>query len=441
MTMRASVLAVLAATLASACAIAACSSSDSPSGASSGGATADGSVEGGPTTAPDGAVNAGDAGTDAAKDAARQDGDTETDGAIPDDGGPINPGDPPAVLKLGRFENDGVGDNLAFPGSKLIARFNGTDAAVKLSQTDGFSGGPTWFNVVVDGVLQTKLEVTGAGNTYAVATNLAAGAHVVELEKRTEPNLGIIRYEGFTFPNGGALLAPPARPTRRIEFLSDSTIDGFGVEGNYIMEAAGNYCGPSTAANYYGAPPRFNNARKSAATVASTTLLAENHLIAYSGKGLTKNGDPGDPLLFPELYDRALPDSMASAYGFAWKPDAVVISLGGVDFDGLVAAPAGFVTNYGVLVDKIRSHYPNAWIFMTVWSQIKDDNILTRTAMKNALQDVINARAADTKLARFEFPEASSGADESGCQQHGNEAHHAAMGALLATQIKTTLGW
>ena len=145
-------------------------------------------------------------------------------------------------------------------------------------------------------------------------------------------------------------------------------------------------------------------------------------------------------MLFQTLYDRALPDRAASAWGFAWKPDAVVISLGGVDFDGLIAEPAGFTAAYGGLVDKVRGHYPGAWIFLTVWSQIKDDNILTRSAMKASLQGIISARPADLKLSYFQFPEANVDTQETGCQYHGNEAHHATMAALLTT-LKNKLGW
>ena len=367
---------------------------------------------------------------DGGRDAAKKDGDTETDGAIPDDGGKIDGGDPPGVQLIGRFENDGTGDNVAFPGSKIVARFNGTEAVVKLSQTDGFNVGEhTWMNVVVDGVLQPKIEIVGAGQSYTVAQGLPAGAHIVELEKRTEGNIGVIRYEGFTFPNGGVLLGPPVRAARRIEFLSDTTIDGFGIEGN-----RNTTCGVGLA------PPQFNNARKSMSALTAAALSAEDFLIAYSGKGLTKNGAAGDLLLFPTLYNRSLPDSAGSAYGFVLKPDAVVISLGGVDFDGLIAEPAGFSAAYGGLVDNIRAKYPAAWIFLTVWSQIKDDNIPTRTAMKNTLTGIIAAKA-DAKISYFQFPEAMVDVDETGCQYHGNEAHHAAMSALLVNEIKSKLGW
>jgi hypothetical protein len=451
--MRYFVFAALVGAAAAAAGLGACSSDSGDDGTTGTEAGVEAASSGEAGEGRDGGPLAADAATDTRipYDAARRDGDTDTDGAIPDDGGIIVGGDPPAVQLVGRFEKDAVGDNCAFPGSKIVVRFKGSDASIQLTQTDGFTTGHSWFNVIVDGVLQPKIQVNGSGVTYAVATDLDPNlAHTVELEKRTEGNLGTVRFEGATFPNGGMLLGPPLRPSRRIEFLSDSTIDGFGIEGDRrgsppLPMLPANYCGDPAVAPDYGAPPQYNNVRKSMSWVTASALDAEPYFIAYSGKGLTKNGDPADTLLFPTLYDRALPDSDTSVWGFAWKPDAVVISLGGVDFDGLVAEPAGFSASYGGLVDKIRSHYPSAWIFLTVWSQIKDDTIPTRTAMHNSLQGIIDARAADTKLAYFQFPEAMAGdgpdGDETGCEYHGNEAHHAAMSSLLAAAIKAKLNW
>ena len=437
--MRFFALAALSGATLAACLIVACSSDPE------GGRGATDPTEGGATSdGPNNSETSIDP-VDGGRDAAKKDGDTETDGAVVDDGGKIDGGDPPGVQLIGRFEANGANFDFAYPGSKLIARFNGTDATVKLTQTDGFSTGHSWFNVIVDGVAQPKIEVNGPSVVYPVAVNLAAGAHVVELEKRTESIFGVVRYEGFTFPNGGVLLGPPARKTRRIEVLTDSTIDGFGVEGSLVL-GAGNFCGsPPTMANNYGAPANFSNSRKSMPVLTATALSAETFLIGYSGKGLTKNNDPGDPLTFPMLYERTLPDVASSAHGFGLQADAVVISLGGVDLDGLSVAPGGFATAYGGLVDKVRARYPGAWIFMTVWAQIKNNGPTTRTAMKTALQAVVDARAADTKLSIFEFPESSGGVngglDESGCQFHANEGLHASRAPLLTAEIKAKLGW
>ena len=428
--MRKTVLAAVAASaaLVMSCVVVACSSSD---GASSGGS---GDPNEAGSSGNDGASSSGDdggGGSDGSFDATRQDGDTTLDGALPDEGGSM---DPPSVRMVGRFAPDGTNAYFAFPGSKLIARFNGTDATVTFSQTDGFSVGHSWFNLTVDGVAQAPFEVNGTSIAYDVAKNLPAGIHTVELEKRTEANLGVVHYEGFTFGNGGTLLSPPARPTRRIEVLSDSTVDGFGVEGSRIAGSANDCMG--------GDPANYNNAAKGTGEVAAASLNAESFLIAYSGKGLTVNESAGDNLYFPALYTRTLPDQAGSTWSSAsWTPDAVVLSIGGTDFDGKTSTPAGFDAAYGGLVDTIRANYPQAWIFLTVWSQIKDDTIPTRTAMKNALNAIVAERPGDTKLDVFTFPEANVDVDETGCEYHGNATHEANMAALLVTEMKSKIGW
>ncbi|HEY8074993.1 MAG TPA: GDSL-type esterase/lipase family protein, partial [Labilithrix sp.] len=163
-------------------------------------------------------------------------------------------------------------------------------------------------------------------------------------------------------------------------------------------------------------------------------------LLAYSGKGIAKNEDGSTTDVFGDLYARTLPDS-SLAWSFAsFTPDVVVISLGGADLGDTIVLPAGFNSAYGALVDTIRGHYPAAHIFCTVWSQIKSYNNARQT-MSAALQSVISARASDTKLYYFEFPEANHDTDETGCEYHANEAHHQAMATLLAAQIKTKTGW
>jgi hypothetical protein len=350
-------------------------------------------------------------------------------GADAEDDAPIDPG-PPAEQYIGRF---GVSDPgglplAAWPGVRAVARFDGTQVSVRLGQTDGFSGGPSWFEVFVDGARKAPFSVAGSVEDHELASGLAPGAHTVEIVKRTEANLGAVEFGGFTFTGGTGLLSPPLRPSRRIEFLSDSTIDGFGVEGTYPCAGGG--------------PPQFNNATKSTAYYAAKALKAEHFLLSYSGKGLTKNQDPGDLDFYRGLYAKTIPDDPVSSWAFAsWTPDAVVISLGGTDYDGANGTPPGFEAAYGDLVDDIRGKYAGAHVYMTIWAQIKDDGVNdSRTHMKTALDSVIAGRAADTKLHVFVFPE-SDPALETGCYAHGSDALHQAAAAQLVTKLKADLGW
>jgi hypothetical protein len=399
--------------------------------ASDGGAD-DAASDSGGTDANDGGTTGGgdDAGQDSGMDQGQDAGQDAGQGGGQDAGQDAGP---PGYMYIGRFDtNDVVGPRMAWPGTAVVAQFDGTAASVKLTQTDGFSGGPSYFNVIVDGVVGTPFSVTGTSQTYSLVTGLAAGTHTVEIEKRTEANLGTVRFEGMTFSGGAGLLAPPAHASRRIEFLSDSTIDGFGVEGDRNVTCINT------------APPQYDNERKSMSFFTASGLNAEMVLNAYSGKGIQLNEDPMDTDYFPVIYPRTLPEMMGSSWNFSVNvPDAMVVSLGGADLDGLNTAPAGFQTAYDNFVSTIRSHYPNAYLWLTVWSQIKDDVTTTRTAMKNVLNAIVTARAGagDNKIFMYVFPEANVDTDETGCFYHANAAHHQAMANLMITEIKSKTGW
>jgi len=429
--MRLSALAlVLVTSMSSVMAIGACSSDGA--GGNGGGTTnpadgATGNETGGPGD-PDGSSSLDGSTTDGATG----------DGAPGVDGATVD-AETPAVQYIGRFdETDLVGFRMAWPGSTVVARFDGTGVTVRLSQTDdGYQMGPSWFNLVIDDVVMTPFSVAAFSEDHVLAAGLAPGPHKVEIEKRTEANHGVVRFEGFTFTGGTGLLPPPARRPHRLELIAESTIDGFGVEGNNTTTCIGT------------APPQFDNVRKSLAMYTGAGVAAEVHVTAYSGKGISKNGTVGDTLTMPVLFDRTLPDpGNGTPWTHAkWVPDAIVISLGGVDYgDGVALAPADFQTKYAAFVAKLRTVYGNApYIFLTVWSQIKNNggNNELRTPVTDALNGVVATRAGlgDTKVSRFSFPEADP-AVETGCYSHANDAHHQAMAALLVTELKAKIpGW
>jgi hypothetical protein len=338
----------------------------------------------------------------------------------------------PAVRFVGRFDaTNPASPRTAWPGSRIVARFDGTGVTAKLSQTNGFGGGNSWFNVLVDGTVTKQLEVSGTGQVLDLASGLPPGTHVIELEKRTEANLGTVTFDGFTFAGGSGLLPPPPPAGRRLEFLADSTIDGFGAAGNVSTTCAG------------GDPAPMNDVHASLAEKLTEVVTAESHILAYSGKGVVLNegGDTSDT--YPAIWGRTLPEVPASAWDFsAFTPDAVIMSLGGTDLSG-ETLPPGFESAYDGLVTQVRSRYPNAHVYMTVWSQIKDlgPGLDSRTALKAALDGVKAAHASDARLHVYVFPEATFPTDETGCEEHANEAHATAMAVAMAPTLKKDLGW
>lgn len=347
------------------------------------------------------------------------------------DGGAVDPGTPAVVLS-GRFDvAQPSAAKAAWPGARIIARFTGSAVAATFSQTPGPGGDATYVNIVVDDRPPVTQRIMGSSTTLELASGLGAGPHTIEIEKRNEPKYGTLTFHGFQF-TGGELLPPPPKKTRRIEFIGDSTIDGYGVDGDRNATCSG-----STA------PPEFDNARKSVAFHAAKALDAEHHLIAASGKGLARNEDGTTNDLFGTLWTRTLTFLPASTWSFAsFVPDVVVISLGGADLadvgGGNYALPGDFPAKYAAFVADVRARYgPGPHVFLTVWSQIKNHNG-ARQALESALDGVADPAS---KIYRFSFPEAVLVTDETGCQFHANDAHHQAMAGLLAAEIRAKTGW
>ncbi len=404
------------------------SASASSASSSSGGAS--GSSSASSSTSSSGA--SGDGGASSGDDAGDAGGDAGGSGA--EDAGAVGPG----ILTIGRFDTtDPAMPSFAWPGSRVLARFDGTNASVQLTHTAGSEGAgvASWINVLVDGVPQAPRQVAGAAEVIDLTPGgVAAGIHTVEIEKRTEANVGTLRFEGFTFAGGAGLLAPPARAARRIELISESTIDGFGVEGNGPND-------PATCAG--GAPPQYNDARKSLAFYTADALSAEHHLIAFSGKGVARNNDGSAANTMASLWTRTLPEAVPPSnwvFG-SWTPDVIVVSLGGADYvTGANSGPANFQVAYASFVADLRAKYgASPYVFLLVWSQLKDYNGV-RAVVRTAIDEVVAGRPAGERTYRFQLPEAAP-AVETGCYYHANDAHHQAMAALLTTEIKAKTGW
>lgn len=369
-----------------------------------------------------------DAESDATADAATDGGTDATVDAS--DAGPVVP---PAVRFVGRWDTrSAAGPRVAYPGARIIARFQGTEVSVTMNNTTGFAGGPSRYDVFIDGVLEPAQLVTQVGQvTYPLASGLAMGTHTVELLKRTEGNLGVTTFMGFDFGAGGALLAPPPTPTRRIEIISDSTIDGYGIEG----------MGPVCPA---GTLEASHSARLGLAGLLASDLGADAHMVAYSGKGLTRNSYLPDTATMGVLYPRALPDDATSLWDFTtWTPDVVVISIGGTDFNAGVPNIATLSTKYDELVQMVRTYAPDAHIFMTVYAQLKDSYPVgynVRTNLRTAIQNVMAANPADTKLHLYQMTE-SVPSQETGCQYHGNLALHRSLATAFVPVIRAATGW
>ncbi|MFO0664187.1 MAG: GDSL-type esterase/lipase family protein [Polyangiaceae bacterium] len=424
-------------------------SSGSSSSSSSGGDTDSGGGNGDDAALADGAIGPSEAGSDAnASDGDVNDAslsDTTPDSFVGPDASDAGsdvvdvyvPPKPPAIQYIGRVDlNDVAGARLAWPGTKIVARFDGTAVDATLKDSAGFANDVGYVDITIDGVLQTPpLQLTRGTNTYSIASGLAAGIHEVEIYKRTEPNVNVVQLINLTFPGGGQLLAPPTPKTRHIEFLSESTFDGFGVDG----------VGPSCPG---GAPSYTHNAHRSMPQLLADAVNADLSLLGYSGKGITKNASAQDNQTFDLLFPRALPETIGNLWDFnRVTPDAVLSVLGGEDYSP--PAPANFntfKTKYDTLVGQIRTQYPNAKIFLLVGPQIRDvypAGYASRTNIKNAIEGIQQARAAngDNNIYTYLFTENFDDNKISGCYYHPNAAYHQELAQAFEPFFKGVMGW
>lgn len=367
---------------------------------------------------------------------------TDTDGGKP----PVIAPDagPPAVRFIGRFDTrNPAAPSCAWPGCRIVANFMGSEVKARLEEhvESWMEGGPSEWDVIVDGVLQPKLVLELGAHDYILASGLGAGPHSIELYKRTESQNGYTDFLGYDFGDG-SLLPPPLPATRRIEFVGDSGPAGFGIEG----VGQGPDCpGPDWAA-------RWQNFHKSMGARLSEMLGAELHGTIYSGKGLVRDIWRDDPDTMPVIYARANPLDRASVFDFStFVPDVFVVMMGGNDFalgqpvDNGPSSLPEFTQATRDLVSIFHSRNPQAHVFLALSPSVSDvepPGRDSRTNVKAAFDTVANERAAaGDKHVHSVAPPVAAPSELTGCNGHGTPAYHERVAQQLAVFVKSATGW
>jgi len=356
------------------------------------------------------------------------------DGAAPEDPGP------PAVRFVGRFDtSDPAGPLCAWPGCRIVARFEGTAVSAKLDEKneDWQIGAPSEWDVTIDGVTRPKLVLQPGVHTYALAKDLAPGPHVVELYKRSEAQNGSTQFLAYDFGAAGKLLPPPLRQKRRIEIVGDSSPAAFGIEGQ------GPSCGVDQAA-------KFQNFHKSFGARLGEIFDAELHGTVYSGKSIVRNIWRPDTQTMPVLYGRANPLFETSLFPLAsWVPDVIVIMIGGLDFavgqpydNGPTPVPE-FAAGYATFLKSLRTAYAKTKILAVVSPSTVDyDDRPIRTSVASGVTSAVEQRRADGDSDVFVVsPNVATAAELTGCNGHGNPLFHERVAQELAAVVRAKTGW
>jgi hypothetical protein len=334
-----------------------------------------------------------------------------------DGAAPAGPAEVRFVARVDR--SDPAGPRFAWSGSTILARFTGASIGVRLG------GGKSYFDVRIDGKLQTTVLATTADKKeYPLAANLGPGPHELSVFRRNEARDGATTFLGLILdPAGGALLAPPPPASRRLEIIGDSTTCGYGVEGRNTN------CPFSPATENYDV---------TYGPVTARAVGADLVTIAWTAKGMYRNfqGDTNDTL--PVLYGRTLGLPGTSAWDLAtWIPHAVVINLGDNDFQkGDPGQP--FVTTYTAFIHRLRRAYPDALIICAVGPKLSGAPL---DGARRYVMGIVAAEktAGDARVEFLELPQPQ--ADGLGCGGHANIATHQRMADVLTAALHEKLGW
>lgn len=348
----------------------------------------------------------------------------------------------PSVQLLGRWDGRGGALVCSWPACMIRARFMGSEVSVRMEENfaNWMNGAPSEWEVRIDGVLQPKLVLAAGTNDYALASALTAGVHELQLSKRSEALNGSSHFISLSFGAAGVLLAPPVRPTRRLQVIGASNVTGYGIDG--ISGQCGGLDGAA----------RYQDANKTYAAELARRFDAELELLAYSGKGLVQNYWRPDTEVMGQLLRRTAPMDPSSVQAApSLVPDLVMVDIGGNDFaigapnDTPVTTLEQFTAAYEQMVAAIRHDAPTALIVLMVPPDANDTypaGRQVRSTIQTALSRVVAARASvqDTRV-MVRSAGASSVAEQSACANHPTAALHQRIANEFEPWLRAQLGW
>jgi hypothetical protein len=285
--------------------------------------------------------------------------------------GTISP-DSPYILYAGRWNlTDPKNPVCYWGGSQILTRFSGTSVSAKIANAEGSS-----FIAMIDGDIDHEIRFSPTGGTALIATGLAPGSHSLVIYKNTECDTWAT-FQGLVLDPGKGLLRPEPLPQHRIEFYGDSITSGG------VPDAKSPTSNPNNDWEYDG------NFSHTYASFTARALNADWRPISKGGSGVAGSWVFTYTLL--DYWDKfnfnASDPSKAATVDFKkWQPQAVVVTIGHND---RFRAPSeeAFARNYGILVDRIHSVYPNAQVFSSNTAMSSD-----RSYWGNALIPLMSTR-------------------------------------------------
>ena len=214
--------------------------------------------------------------------------------------------------------------------------------------------------VFVDGVKQERPLLMPVAGGLSFEIQLTAGKHTIKLLRELEPNTYVSQKQMLTgIEFAGKVLDRPADNDLYIEFIGESTATGSGSAGTFRPGAGFLVTDHSNTSSF--------------AYQTAEMLHADYSIVAKGNVGFL-NGDVGQNLNMPTVYDYWWRWSSEKPYTAARTPDMIIMKIGmndtvaaGHSLEGFKEGAKNFISHlrqlYGkdipiVWFDRINTGYP-----------------------------------------------------------------------------------
>ncbi len=302
---------------------------------------------------------------------------------------------------------------MVYPGTQVAISFTGTSLKMKAKPGSGY------FNVEIDNLPVTKVQVAPGDSVVTLATGLSTRqTHTARIYLAYEGYVYRPELRGFILDDSATVVAPPARPKRKIEFIGNSMTCAFG------SEAADRHCHFDYATeNHY----------LSYSSLLCRMLDAEEMCVARSGIGAYRNYNgpaAGSKDNMNYWYDYTCYGDTTQRWDFSlFRPDIICVNLGTNDLSTTGYRVDLYKQAYRKLIVHLHQVQPQAKIVMLAGGMLTGKALAQEIATLDALQQEFKAQGLPTY--RFTFSPYDGRYDYGAAMHPSRRQHELMAGELL----------